>query len=454
MKGNGAPSCSSTSEGPAMTAPVAYAPAWRDELRAVGNFAFELPRTARPDMRVPARIYADAELLRAIVEGEAMTQLANVATLPGVVECVYGMPDMHEGCGFPVGGVAATLLPDGVVSPGGVGFDINCGVRLLSLPLTRAELGERLESFVHELSRSIPSGTGHGGQWHLTDAELDVVLLGGAGRLVSAHGLGLDVDVANTESHGCLVGADPTKVSQRAKDRGRNQLGSIGAGNHFVEVQVVERVSDASAASTFGLAVNQLTVLIHTGSRGLGHQVCTDYVKLMDGRLTAYGIQLPDRQLSCAPASSPEGKDYLGAMACAANFAWANRQRIAHTVRQTAMRVLGVTGDRVVTIYDVAHNIAKIEQHGDRLLCVHRKGATRAFGPGHPEVPEPYRAVGQPVFIPGSMGTASWVLAGDAMSETRSWGSACHGAGRSMSRHASKEQITGAALRRELEAQG
>ena len=426
----------------------------REELVPVDDFAFELPQGGRPGMRVPLRVYADDTLLSAILEGDAMAQLVNVATLPGVVECVYGMPDMHEGYGFPVGGVAATLLPDGVVSPGGVGFDINCGVRLLSLPLTRAELAERLEPFVHELSRSIPSGTGHGSPWRLTDAELDGVLAGGSSHLVRAHGLGLDDDVANTESRGCIAGADPSKVSRRAKDRGCNQLGSIGAGNHFVEVQFVERVDDAAAAAVFGLAVNQVTVLIHTGSRGLGHQVCTDYVKLMDGRLATYGIRLPDRQLSCAPASSTEGRDYLAAMACAANFAWANRQRIAHTVRRTAVRVLGVAGEGVHTIYDVSHNSAKIETHGGRALCVHRKGATRAFGPGHADVPEAYQPVGQPVFIPGSMGTASWVLVGDEHSETRSWGSACHGAGRTMSRHAAKAQVTGAALRRELEAQG
>jgi tRNA-splicing ligase RtcB len=364
------------------------------------------------------------------------------------------MPDMHEGYGFPVGGVAATLLPDGVVSPGGVGFDINCGVRLLALPLTRAELGDRLEPFVHELSRSIPSGTGHGGQLRLTDTQLDSVLAAGSAYLVHAYGFGVDGDVANTESRGCLSGADPTNVSQRAKDRGRAQLGSIGGGNHFVEVQVVERVNDTAVASTFGLAAEQITVLIHTGSRGLGHQVCTDYVKLMDGRLGAYGIELPDRQLSCAPASSREGKDYLAAMSCAANFAWANRQRIAHTIRQTAARVLGVAADQVRTIYDVAHNMAKVEEHGGRMLCVHRKGATRAFGAGHADVPECYRAVGQPVFIPGSMGTSSWVLTGVATSEARSWGSACHGAGRTMSRHVAKAKVTGGALRRELEAQG
>ena len=427
---------------------------WRAAVQAVGEWAFELPQASRPDMRVPARVYADETLFAAIIEGEAMAQLANVATLPGVVDCVYGMPDMHEGYGFPVGGVAATLLPDGVVSPGGVGFDINCGVRLMSLPLTRSELGQRLESFVHELSRSIPSGTGHGGRWRLTDSEIDQVLSEGSAHLVRARALGVENDVDNTESRGCLSGADPTKVSRRAKDRGRNQLASIGAGNHFVEVQLVEQITEPRAAAAFGLEPNGLTVLIHTGSRGLGHQVCTDYVKLMDGRLGAYGISLPDRQLSCAPASSPEGKAYLAAMACAANFAWANRQLIAHTVRETATRLLGIAPDEVRTVYDVAHNIAKMEEHGGKVLCVHRKGATRAFGPGHLDVPPHYREIGQPVFIPGSMGTASWVLAGDAKSEKRSWGSACHGAGRSMSRHAAKAKVAGATLRRELEAQG
>lgn len=437
-----------------MTATSASGTQAQQNLVAVGDCAFELPMSARPDMRVPARIYADEALLAAIVQGEALTQLANVATLPGVVECVYGMPDMHEGYGFPVGGVAATLLPDGVISPGGVGFDINCGVRLLALPITRAELGTRAEAFVHELSRSIPSGTGRGGAWQLSNTELDDVLIGGARHVVRAHGFGLEADVSNTESGGCLPGGDPSAVSQRAKDRGRGQLGSIGAGNHFVEVQLVEELTDAATAKVFGLAPNQITVLIHTGSRGLGHQVCTDYVKLMDGRLAAHAIVLPDRQLSCAPISSPEGRSYLAAMACAANFAWANRQRIAHTVRQTAVRHLGVMPNDVRQIYDVAHNIAKVEEHRGRLVCVHRKGATRAFGPGNADLPQVYGATGQPVFIPGSMGTASWVLAGESTSESRSFGSACHGAGRAMSRHTAKKQISGATLRHELEAQG
>lgn len=426
----------------------------REDLKAVEEFVFELSSSTRPDMRVPARVYADDALLSDMLDGEAIVQLANVATLPGVVPYVYGMPDMHEGYGFPVGGVAATLLPDGVVSPGGVGFDINCGVRLVALPLTRDALGTRLESFVHELSRSIPTGTGRGSQWHLSDDELDGVLAGGSAYIVHEHGLGTASDIANTESNGCIPNGEPGKISARARDRGRSQLGSLGSGNHFVEVQFVEQLTDDAIAGAFGLQENHVVVLIHTGSRGLGHQVCTDYVKLMNGRLAAYDITLPDRQLSCAPASAPEGRDYLAAMACAANFAWANRQRIAHTIRVVAARMLGVAEDDVRTVYDVAHNIAKIEEHGGQRLCVHRKGATRAFGPGNAELPEHYRASGQPVFIPGSMGTASWVLAGDTQSEKRSWGSACHGAGRAMSRHEAKSQVAGATLRHQLEAQG
>ncbi|HEU4997285.1 MAG TPA: RtcB family protein [Gemmatimonadaceae bacterium] len=426
----------------------------RDDLEPVGDFAFELPAGWREDMRVPVRVFADDDLLAPMIEGDALLQLVNVATLPGVAERVYGMPDMHEGYGFPVGGVAATRMPDGVISPGGVGFDINCGVRLMALPLTHAEVGARLESFVHDLSRSIPSGTGRGGEWRLDNAEMDAVLKHGSAYVVNTFDFGTEEDVTNTESHGCLEGADPSKVSVRAKERGRGQLGSMGSGNHFVEVQTVESVEDALVAETFGLKKDQVTVLIHTGSRGLGHQVCTDYVKLMDSKLATNRITLPDRQLSCAPVNSPEGNDYLGAMACAANYAWSNRQRIAHAVRSVAVRRLGVGAEDVRTVYDVAHNIAKVETYGARKLCVHRKGATRAFGPESPDVPSKYRMVGQPVFIPGSMGTASWVLVGDARSARQSWGSACHGAGRTLSRHAAKRQVTGAELRHQLEGQG
>jgi tRNA-splicing ligase RtcB (3'-phosphate/5'-hydroxy nucleic acid ligase) len=430
-------------------------PMQRAALVQVGPYTFDVPASARADMRVPARIYADEELLSAMLAGDAITQLMNVATLPGVERFVYGMPDMHEGYGFPVGGVAATRMPDGVVSPGGVGFDINCGVRLLATPLTSRMVGARMEELVHEISRSIPSGTGRGGRWMLDDHELDAVLRQGSGCLVREHGFGLDDDLRHTESSGCIPGADPSKVSARARDRGRGQLGTMGSGNHFVEVQEVETVFHEASARAMGLAQGQLAVLIHTGSRGFGHQVCTDYVRLMDTRLASHGIVLPDRQLSCAPASSPEGQDYLAAMAAAANYAWANRQLIAHHVRQNIVRLFpDVTPESVRVVYDVAHNIAKIEEHGGARLCVHRKGATRAFGPDHPEVPEDYRDIGQPVFLPGSMGTFTYVLAGMPEAETLSWGSTCHGAGRSMSRGAAKRQVTGAALRKELEARG
>jgi tRNA-splicing ligase RtcB len=420
-----------------------------------GPCRVDLPRSFRSDMRVPARIFADDDLLADILTGEAVTQLVNVTTLPGIVDRALGMPDMHEGYGFPVGGVAATLLPDGVVSPGGVGFDINCGVRLLITPLTRDALGDRHGELTHEISRSIPSGTGRGGRWALTDGELEHVLAEGARYLVRAKGYGVEADLAHTESCGCLDEADPLAVSPRAKDRGRSQLGTIGAGNHFVEVECVEALLDATAAAALGIEPGRIAVLIHTGSRGLGHQVCTDYVRMFDARLAHFGITLPDRQLSCAPASSPEGATYLRAMAAAANFAWANRQLIAHRVRDVIQRMFPrIAAADVRTVYDVAHNIAKRERHDGRELCVHRKGATRAFGPGHAELPDDYKAVGQPVFIPGSMGTATLVLVGTREAESLSFASACHGAGRRLSRGAAKRQVTGAALRRDLERRG
>ena len=421
----------------------------------IDEVTWEIPRSYRADMRATARVYATDDLLRAMGSGDAITQLVNVTTLPGVVEHVYGMPDMHDGYGFPVGGVAATLMPDGVVSPGGVGFDINCGVRLLALPLSLADLGRQHEPLVHELSRSIPAGAGRSGALRLDDHELDRVLTEGVPYLVESLGEGFDDDVTHCESNGCLPGAAPREVSQRARDRGRDQLGTLGSGNHFVELQVVEQVFDTAAAEAMGLTSGQLTVLIHSGSRGLGHQVCTDYVRLMNARLAAYGIVLPDAQLSCAPASSPEGRAYLGAMAAAANFAWSNRQLITQHVRRAVTHTLGnIDPEDVRVIYDVAHNIAKIESYDGASLCVHRKGATRAFGPHHDELPESYRAIGQPVFIPGSMGTASYVMTGLTSSDTRSWGSACHGAGRRLSRSAAKKQVTARTLRDELEAKG
>lgn len=435
--------------------PAATPPAMPADFVRSAATVVDIPITHRPDMRVPVRIFADEELFAEILGGEAIAQLVNVATLPGIVDCAYGMPDMHEGYGFPVGGVAATLLPDGVISPGGVGFDINCGVRLLALPLADRDIGELRERLVHEISRSIPSGTGHGGRWQLTHAELEGVLARGAQYVVRQRGFGFEEDLEHAESNGCLDDADPGKVSVRAHERGRGQLGSMGSGNHFVELQLVESVVDPAAAAAMGLAAGQATVLIHTGSRGLGHQVCTDYVRLMDAHLSHFGITLPDRQLSCAPASSPEGMAYLGAMSAAANFAWANRQMITHYVRDVVRRMFaGVQPHEVRVVYDVAHNIAKRERHGGRLLCVHRKGATRSFGPDNPEIPESYRRTGQPVFIPGSMGTATWVMAGTREAEQRSLGSACHGAGRRLSRSGAKRLVTGAAVRGELEALG
>jgi len=424
------------------------------ELVRVDETCWEIPAEARPDMRVPARVFADRELLDAIVGDQSLEQLQNVATLPGIVGAALAMPDIHQGYGFPVGGVAAMELPDGVVSPGGVGYDINCGVRLLVLPLSAAELGARREPLVHELSRAIPAGTGRQGSLRLSRSQLNVVLHEGPRALV-ARGIGCEDDVERTESEGCLPGADPAAVSDRAYERGAGQLGTAGSGNHFVELQRVDHIFDGEAARAFGLAEGGLTILIHSGSRGLGHQVCTDHVRVMDSARSRYGIAPPDRQLACAPASSPEGRAYLGAMAAAANFAFANRQAMAHAVREALAQVLGAeVAEQTRQVYDVAHNVAKAERYGGRDLLVHRKGATRAFPAGSEEIPADFRAVGQPVFIPGSMGTASFVLAGEPGSLERSFGTTCHGAGRAMSRTRARKRIGGAELRRQLEAQG
>jgi tRNA-splicing ligase RtcB (3'-phosphate/5'-hydroxy nucleic acid ligase) len=419
------------------------------ELEQIGEVLWEIPAAARPDMRVPARVFADRELLASIEGDASLEQIQNVATLPGIVDAALAMPDVHQGYGFPVGGIAATELPDGVVSPGGVGYDINCGVRLLGLPLSEAELGRRREPLVHEISRTVPAGAGKTKGRARRGAELDSVLREGP------RALGASEDLERTESEGCLPGADPAAVSERAHERGAGQLGTMGSGNHFVELQRVARVFDERAAEAYGLREDQLTVLIHSGSRGLGHQVCTDYVKRMDAAMRRHGIELPDRQLACGPASSPEGRAYLAAMAAAANFAWANRQAIADAVRAAVARVLGADSAKGTRqVYDVAHNVAKVERYKGRDLLVHRKGATRAFPAGSAEIPEPYRLVGQPVFIPGSMGTSSFVLAGEPGSIELAFGSTCHGAGRRLSRTGARKQVSGAELRRELEARG
>jgi tRNA-splicing ligase RtcB (3'-phosphate/5'-hydroxy nucleic acid ligase) len=425
------------------------------DLVRVDDTLWEIPADSRPDMRVPARVFADSELLDAIRTDSSLDQLQNVATLPGIVEAAFAMPDIHQGYGFPVGGLAATEVPDGVVSPGGVGYDINCGVRLLAAPFSAEELGDRREPLVHEVSRRVPAGAGKGGALELKAKELERVLVEGPRALVSSRGAGTEDDLERTESNGRLDGASPDAVSPRARERGAPQLGTVGSGNHFIELQRVSKLFDADAAEAFGLREGQVTVLIHSGSRGLGHQVCTDYVRTMDAALAKHGIALPDRQLSCAPISSDEGRRYLAAMAAAANFAWANRQAIAARVREAIARVVGereAEGTRQV--YDVAHNVAKLERHGGREVCVHRKGATRAFPPGSDEIPHDFRRAGQPVFIPGSMGTSSFVLAGREGSMERSFGTTCHGAGRRLSRTGARKQIRGADLRMQLEEQG
>ena len=410
----------------------------------------------RPDMRGPGLVFASDRLLPALERDGTLGQVAGVATLPGLVGASMAMPDAHQGYGFPIGGVAATDAEgEGVISPGGVGFDINCGVRLLATDLAADEAGPRLRSLLEAIFRRVPVGVGRGGD-DLSKRQLDGALAGGAGWAVQ-QGHGLPEDADHCESSGAMPQADPAAVSERAKARGRGQLGSLGAGNHFIELQRVERVVHGPAAEAMGLFVGQLVVLVHTGSRGLGHQVCTDQVGLMQQAMKRHGLQVPDRQLACAPIGSSEGRHYLAAMAAAANYAWANRQIITHQVRQAVAEHFGAaTHTRLV--YDLAHNIAKLERHQvlgqEHLLCVHRKGATRAFAAGHPELPARYRDVGQPVFIPGSMGTASWVLVGTPQAMAESWGSVCHGAGRAMSRTAARKQTNADAVMACLTAQG
>jgi len=425
------------------------------ELKQVSEVVYELGRDFRPDMHVPLRVFADAQLLGQLKRDHSLGQLVNVCTLPGITHYALGMPDMHEGYGFPVGGVAGTLLPDGAISPGGIGFDINCGVRLLASSLRFPDVESQLPTLVHELSRNIPTGYGRHGRLSLSRDELDRVLNEGCKYIVREKQLGLEEDLERIESQGSLPEADASRVSERAKQQGQDQLGTLGGGNHFMEVQRVDAIFDEPGAKALGLAPEQLTVLIHSGSRGLGHQVCTDYVRLMDQALSGYKISLPDRQLACAPLSSKLGRDYFVAMCAAANFAWANRQVLAQRVRETFSRVLGAgPNSKLSLVYDVAHNIAKVEQFGIQRLCVHRKGATRAFGPSSPDIPAVYRGVGQPVFIPGSMGTASFVLVGTDAARDLSLNSACHGAGRALSRTAAKKEVTGHLLRKELEGRG
>ena len=425
-------------------------------LTRVSEVVYEMDPASTPGLHGRARVLADEELLAQIRRDRSLDQLVNVTSLPGIYGPAMGMPDMHEGYGFPVGGVAATLLPDGVISPGGIGFDINCGVRLLVSQQKRGAVADKIEALTHELSRSVPAGTGRGNsKAAVAGVSLDGVLTDGCPYLVGQLGLGEKEDLDFIESSGALPGADAAAVSPRAKQRGGDQLGTLGSGNHFLEIQVIDEIYEPATATAFGLELEQIVVLIHSGSRGLGHQVCTDYVQRMDRAGERYGFSLPDRQLACAPLSSPEGKGYFAAMSAAANFGFANRQTITQSVRDVWRRVLGKDArSHLRLLYDVAHNTAKVERHGSRTLCVHRKGATRAFGPSASDLPAAYRGVGQPVLIPGSMGTASYVLVGTDAASELTWSSSCHGAGRAMSRGAAKRAISGQELRRQLAERG
>jgi tRNA-splicing ligase RtcB len=426
-------------------------------IEKVDDCRWRIPRTGK--MRVPGMLYSDEILLKDVNLDESPTQVVNVAHLPGIVKYSLAMPDMHWGYGFPIGGVAATDLETGVISPGGVGYDINCGCRLLSSNLVYDDVKPRLQRLVRDLFNNIPSGVGSTGVIKLSAGAERRVLTQGAEWAVS-NGYGDSQDLERTEEQGAMEGADPAAVGERAVARGREQLGTLGSGNHFLEVDLIEEVYDARVAEIFGLAAGQIAVLIHSGSRGLGYQVCDDYLREMGRAVAKYHIDLPDRQLASAPLKSPEGEAYFAAMACAANYAWANRQCLMHWTRETFQKTLDISprdlGMRLV--YDVCHNIAKKEIHtvdGQKMqVCVHRKGATRAFPAGHPEVPACYRSVGQPVLIPGDMGTNSYVLVGTELAMQETFGSTCHGAGRVMSRTQSKKSTDSARLLRDLESKG
>ncbi len=412
-------------------------------IEKINDYKYRIPKSNFPFMRVDGIIYADENLLEAIKNDKTIEQIANTASLPGIIGYSLGMPDAHQGYGFAIGGVAAVDLKEGVVSPGGIGYDINCGVRLLATDLEFDDVKNKIEELVKQLFHEIPSGTGRGGDLKLSYAELDEVMKLGIDWAIQ-NKYALPVDKEFIEEYGRLPNANPDMVSNKAKERGRDQLGTLGSGNHFAEVQIVQEIFDEEVAKQFGLHKNQIVVLIHTGSRGLGHQVCTDYLREMDSAMKNYNIKVPDRELACVPIDSKEGKRYLQAMASAANFAFNNRQLITYNVRNVFKRLFKT--DKVRIVYDVCHNIAKIEDHtfnGKKLkVLVHRKGATRAFPKGHPDLPEAYRNIGQPVIIPGSMGTYSYVLVGTEKAMEETFGSTCHGAGRTLSRHRAKKMMT------------
>jgi len=431
----------------------------KEKLKQLSEFKWLIPKGVRPAMRVNAIFYASKSLLDS-AEDTAIEQLTNVACLPGVLEPVLGMPDMHWGYGLPMGAVGAFDENEGIISSGCTGYDINCGVHMLRTNLTADEVKPRIKKLIDTLFNNIPCGVGAKSKLRLSHAEMDKVFVQGA-RWAVEHGYGIEEDLERIEENGCIPGANPSKISSQAMSRGVPQLGTLGAGNHFLEVQAVDQIYEPSIAKVFGITnKGQVTIMVHCGSRGLGHQVASDYLKIHESAARKYGIKLPDPQLVCAPAKSKEGQDYLGAMRAAANYAFCNRQIIAHWVRESFAQVFGKKWEDMgmYTIYDVAHNICKLEEHivngKKRRVYVHRKGATRAFPPGHKDVPTVYRSVGQPVLIAGSMGTASYILVGTDKAMAETFGSSCHGAGRSMSRHAAIKRFRGENIKRELENTG
>ncbi len=429
----------------------------RHDLIKVEETVYDIPKSFRADMNVPARIFVNDTLLAELFHDRSLGQIVNVASLPGIVGYAFAMPDIHEGYGFPIGGVAATdIHQNGVISPGGIGYDINCGVRLLAADVEVDAARPFLEQLATQIFKAVPSGVGRGGSLSLSIKELDGILKHGVNYFLERN-IGVSGDKEFCEERGCMEGADPDAVSDKAKERGRDQLGTLGSGNHFLEIQYVDTIFDPLVADVFGLKKGMITIMIHCGSRGFGHQVCTDYVQRFMPHLKEWNIELPDRELVCAPFTSQLGQDYYHAMQAAANFAWANRLMIGHKVREAWHQVFG-NRYQLRTVYDVSHNMGKLETHlidgNQRSLLVHRKGATRAFGPERPEIPAAYRHIGQPVLIPGTMGTSSYVLVGTSAGMQTAFGSSCHGAGRTMSRLQAKKTVRGSILRDQLERQG
>lgn len=433
---------------------------WKDKIKKVSDYKWVLPANYKSGMRVPCVIFADDLLMKQIETEDAVEQLANVACMPGIIKHAVAMPDIHWGYGFPIGGVAAFDLEDGVISPGSVGFDINCGVRLMRSSLTKDYIKSGLKELLDVIFYEVPSGVGSTGKLFINNPEIYKNVLKNGSRWAVKNGYGNKDDVEFTESFGCMEEADPNEVSNTAYKRGISQLGTLGSGNHFLEIQYVEEIFDQQIANSFGLFKDQVVVLIHSGSRGLGHQVCTDYLEVMQKAVNKYNIKVPDRQLACAPVKSSVGQSYLGAMSAAANFAWVNRQCIMHFIRLSFEKVFRSSAKDLGLdlVYDVCHNIAKIEKHiidgKEKTLCVHRKGATRAFAKGNKELPAEYKNTGQPVLVPGDMGRYSYVCAAENLSEDEAFASSCHGAGRVLSRHAAKKQIRGTDLEKDLNSKG